>query len=84
MQVNSSSFAISASIFTQDIDRAKRLSKDLNVGTVFLNTCELIDSKLPWSGRKLSGHGISLSRLCFSHFYRTKSFNFIKPVVNEK
>ncbi len=75
--VNSSSFALSAAVFTKDMEKAMKMGEELNVGTVFMNTCEYIDSRLPWSGRKLSGRGVSLSRMCFAPYLRTKAYNFI-------
>ena len=76
--VNSSSYGVSAAIFTQAEEKALKIGESLNVGTVFMNTCEYIDSRLPWGGRKLSGRGTSLSRLCFVPYMRAKAYNFIK------
>lgn len=74
--MNDSKYGLTASVYTTDIDQAKKISQQLNVGTVFMNRCDFVDPSLPWSGRKDSGKGITLSHLGFEGFTRTKGYNF--------
>ena len=74
--MNDSIYGLSASIYTQDIKKAKNIAKRLKVGTVFLNKCDYLDPALAWGGVKESGKGISLSVFAYESVSRLKSFNF--------
>jgi len=74
--MNDSKFGLTASVWTRNKERAERICKQLDSGTVFMNRCDFLDPYLPWSGRKDSGKGISLSHLAFNSLTRTKAFNF--------
>jgi hypothetical protein len=74
--MNDSEFGLTASVWTSSQKRALKICSQLNVGTVFQNRCDSLDPQLPWSGRKDSGKGISLSHLGYAPFTRTKSYNF--------
>ena len=50
----------------------------LRVGTVFMNRCDHVDPRLPWSGVRESGRGHSLSVLGFDQLVRTRSIH-LKP-----
>ncbi|TIO09204.1 aldehyde dehydrogenase family protein [Mesorhizobium sp.] len=55
--MNDSDFGLSASIWTQDIDRGIALLDEVEAGTVYLNRCDHADLHLPWGGVKNSGLG---------------------------
>lgn len=71
--INDSRYGLTASIWTVDDDRARRVGDRLNVGTVYHNRCDYLDPALPWSGRRDSGSGLSLSHLAYASFNRPKS-----------
>jgi acyl-CoA reductase-like NAD-dependent aldehyde dehydrogenase len=75
-RMNASSLGLTASVWTSDQERALRLSRALEFGTVFMNRCDHVDPSLPWSGWKDSGRGHSLSRLGFDELTRTKALHF--------
>jgi len=75
-KMNDSRLGLTASVWTTDRDRATRLARSLEYGTVFMNRCDYLDPALPWSGRKDSGQGISLSAFGFEGLTRTKSIHF--------
>jgi acyl-CoA reductase-like NAD-dependent aldehyde dehydrogenase len=75
-KMNDSRLGLTASVWTTDRDRADRLARSLEYGTVFMNRCDYLDPALPWSGRKDSGQGVSLSALGFEGLTRTKSIHF--------
>lgn len=71
-----SKYGLTASIWTQDIERAERFAHSLEVGTVYQNRCDYLDPALPWSGLRDSGKGSTLSASGFFHLSRRKSINF--------
>ncbi|MCL1050150.1 aldehyde dehydrogenase family protein [Shewanella abyssi] len=73
--MNDSDFGLTASIFTQDIDRGIALGERLQTGTFFLNRCDYLDPALAWTGVKQSGRGCTLSQLGFEQLTRPKSFH---------
>ncbi|ACY16524.1 aldehyde dehydrogenase family protein [Haliangium ochraceum] len=74
--MNDSSYGLTASVWTRDRDRAERMARELEVGTVFQNRCDYLDPALPWTGVRDSGKGSSLSRYGFVHLTRRKSIHF--------
>jgi acyl-CoA reductase-like NAD-dependent aldehyde dehydrogenase len=75
-KMNDSHLGLTASVWTADRDRAARFARSLDYGTVFMNRCDYLDPALPWSGRKDSGRGVSLSALGFEGLTRPKSIHF--------
>jgi acyl-CoA reductase-like NAD-dependent aldehyde dehydrogenase len=74
--MNDSSLGLTASVWTKDRDRAARLARDLEYGTVLMNRCDSLDPALPWTGVKDSGNGVTLSALGFDHLTRPKAIHF--------
>jgi acyl-CoA reductase-like NAD-dependent aldehyde dehydrogenase len=74
--MNDSSLGLTASIWTKDRERAERLAKDLEFGTVYMNRCDALDPALPWTGVKDSGRGCTLSQVGFDHLTRPKAIHF--------
>jgi acyl-CoA reductase-like NAD-dependent aldehyde dehydrogenase len=76
-RANDTDFALSASVFTQDINRAMRVSKKLQAGTVQINTTIKIDSQVPFGGFKKSGLGRENGKYALRHYTEPKTI-FIK------
>jgi succinate-semialdehyde dehydrogenase/glutarate-semialdehyde dehydrogenase len=57
---NASNFGLGASIWTGDLDRARKLATRLEVGCVFVNCRVSSDPALPFGGVKDSGYGREL------------------------
>jgi acyl-CoA reductase-like NAD-dependent aldehyde dehydrogenase len=73
--MNDSRYALTASIWTSDVDAAIRIGDRVETGTWFLNRCDYLDPALAWTGIKDSGRGCSLSRLGYEALTRPKSFH---------
>lgn len=73
--MNDSPYGLTAAVFTQDIDRARQLGRQVHTGTFFMNRCDYLDPALPWTGVKNTGHGISLSTLGYQMLTRVKSYH---------
>ena len=69
---NGTPYGLAASVWTQNIGRALRLSSALNFGTVWVNTHLILTSEMPWVGYGDSGHGRECSTLSIDDFSRTK------------
>jgi acyl-CoA reductase-like NAD-dependent aldehyde dehydrogenase len=75
-RINASRFGLTAAIWSSDPERARRIGRRLQVGTVFLNRCDYLDPMLPWIGVKESGRGLTLSRWGIQELTRAKSYHF--------
>lgn len=69
--MNDTSFGLTASVYTSKRDRGEALMDQLDAGTCYLNCCDRVSGYTPWSGRKNSGLGMTLS---FHGIY-----TFVKP-----
>jgi acyl-CoA reductase-like NAD-dependent aldehyde dehydrogenase len=74
--INDSDLGLTASLWTRDQERAARLARSIETGTVYMNQCDTLDPALPWTGVKDSGKGATLSALGFLHLTRPKAINF--------
>jgi len=59
--VNISDFGLGVSLFTEDIEMAKKISPQFDDGAVFINELVKSDPRLPFGGTKISGYGRELS-----------------------
>lgn len=73
--MNDSSYGLTASVWTTDVDAAVAVGDRVETGTWYLNRCDHLDPALAWTGVKDSGRGVSLSTLGFLAVTRPKSFH---------
>ncbi|MET0749343.1 MAG: aldehyde dehydrogenase family protein, partial [Rhizobium sp.] len=76
--MNDSQYGLTVSLWTQDADRAARLGREIETGTVFMNRADYLDPALCWTGVKQTGRGGSLSILGFHNLTRPKSYHLKK------
>jgi len=69
---NDSDFGLGASIFTQDIERGKKIADQIDTGMVFINHPTWTQADLPFGGTKISGFGRELSELGIQEFVNKK------------
>jgi acyl-CoA reductase-like NAD-dependent aldehyde dehydrogenase len=74
--MNDSSLGLTASVWTRDRDRAERMARALEYGTILMNRCDALDPALPWTGVKDSGRGVTLSALGFDSLTQPKAIHF--------
>ena len=59
-------------MFTQDIERGKRLARRIDTGMVFINAPASSSPELPFGGVKNSGYGRELSGAGIQEFVNKK------------
>jgi len=69
---NDSDFGLGASVFTQDIERGKKIADQIDTGMVFINHPTWTQADLPFGGTKRSGFGRELSELGIQEFVNKK------------
>ncbi len=79
---NDSEFGLGASIWTQDLDKAEKLSKMVESGIVTVNNVVISDPRVPFGGIKNSGFGRELSRYGMLEFVNIKSVRFYDQLVH--
>lgn len=73
--MNDTAYGLTAAVYCNDESRAAKLQAQLNAGTVYLNCCDRVSAALPWSGRKNSGFGSTLSHAGIRVFTQPKSYH---------
>ncbi|ASZ12646.1 aldehyde dehydrogenase family protein [Chitinophaga pendula] len=68
-------YGLTAGVYSNDEGRAKQLLRQLNVGTGYWNCCDRVSAPVPWSGRKQSGIGSTLSHQGIRAFTHPKAFH---------
>ena len=79
---NNSQFGLGASIWTQDLIKAEKLSKLVESGIVTVNNVVISDPRIPFGGVKHSGFGRELSRYGMLEFVNIKSIRFYDQLVH--
>ena len=69
---NDSPYGLGGSVITKDIERGKRIARQIETGMVFINRSTWTSPDLPFGGVKNSGYGRELSELGISEFVNKK------------
>jgi len=72
---NDTPFGLGGSVFTADIERGRRVAKQIDSGMVFINQPVWTAAEIPFGGVKNSGFGRELSELGFGEFVNHKLIN---------
>jgi acyl-CoA reductase-like NAD-dependent aldehyde dehydrogenase len=70
---NRSVYGLAAAVWTRDVKKAHRIARELDAGTVWINTYHPLDAASPFGGTKQSGHGRELGSYALDLYTRIKS-----------
>lgn len=70
---NDSPYGLGGSVFTQDIERGKRVANQIDTGMVFINHPTWTQADLPFGGTKGSGYGREMAQLGLDEFVNKSS-----------
>jgi acyl-CoA reductase-like NAD-dependent aldehyde dehydrogenase len=73
--MNDTEYGLTAGIYTRDTARAHRVMQRVNAGTAYVNCCDRVSPRLPWTGRKHSGIGSTLSEYGIRAFLQPKAWH---------
>jgi len=73
--MNDTSFGLTAAVFGSEEKRALSILNQMNTGTVYWNCCDRVSPYVPWSGRKNSGLGSTLSYQGIRAFVQPKAYH---------
>jgi acyl-CoA reductase-like NAD-dependent aldehyde dehydrogenase len=73
--IQDTEYGLTAAIYSQSFERAEAMMKKINTGTVYWNCCDRVSATLPWSGRKHSGLGATLSYQGIRAFVQPKAYH---------
>jgi acyl-CoA reductase-like NAD-dependent aldehyde dehydrogenase len=76
--MNDTDYGLTASVYSSSKQRAEQILSQLNTGTAYWNCCDRVSAALPWSGRKQSGFGSTLSHAGLRTFVRPKAYHLRK------
>lgn len=75
-KLNAGPYGLTAGVYSTQQDRAIAILKQVAVGSAYWNCCDRVSPRLPWSGRKGSGIGSTLSTEGIRCFTRSKAWFF--------
>jgi succinate-semialdehyde dehydrogenase/glutarate-semialdehyde dehydrogenase len=78
---NDSSYGLSGSIWTKDLEKGVSLARKMETGAVFINALVKSDPRLPFGGIKNSGYGRELGRHGILEFVNAKTIAAEAPHV---
>ena len=76
--MNDTAYGLTASVYSSNQKRAEGILEQMDSGTGYWNCCDRVSAALPWSGRRHSGFGSSLSHMGMRAFTKPKSYHLRK------
>ncbi|HUF25678.1 MAG TPA: aldehyde dehydrogenase family protein [Gemmatimonadaceae bacterium] len=77
--MNDTEYGLTAAVYTPDRARAERILARVNAGSAYWNCCDRVSPRLPWSGRRHSGLGTTLSVAGIRAFVQPKAWHLLPP-----
>jgi acyl-CoA reductase-like NAD-dependent aldehyde dehydrogenase len=74
-RMNDTSYGLTAGVFSRDEQRARTVLAQVNAGSAYWNCCDRVSARLPWSGRKSSGLGFTLSAAGITAYTQPKAYH---------
>lgn len=72
-------YGLTAAVYSRSRARALGVLEELQVGTGYWNCCDRVSPRLPWSGRRHSGVGATLSSYGIEAFLLPKAYHLRGP-----
>ncbi len=73
--MNDTEYGLTAGVYTHNRARARRILAKVESGTAYWNCCDRVSPRLPWSGVRHSGIGVTLSTYGIQTFTRPKAWH---------
>ena len=73
--MNDTAYGLTAGVYSANQERANKILAQVNAGTSYWNCCDRVSAALPWSGRKHSGFGATLSHVGLRAFTKPKAYH---------
>jgi acyl-CoA reductase-like NAD-dependent aldehyde dehydrogenase len=77
--MNDTEYGLTAGVYTGDESRARRLLAGVDSGSAYWNCCDRVSPRLPWSGRRHSGVGVTLGLAGIRAFVQPKAWHLKRP-----
>lgn len=74
-KMNDTDYGLTAAVYTHSQERAVRLLRQIDSGTAYWNCCDRVSPYLPWTGRKQSGLGSTLSHIGLEAFVQPRAWH---------
>jgi aldehyde dehydrogenase (NAD+) len=71
---NDTEFGLVGGLWTRDLDRARRVSRQIDTGVVWINTWRAFSPNVPFGGRKVSGLGHEMGLDIFDEYTEPKAY----------
>ena len=73
--MNDTHYGLTAAVYARSRERAANVLRRLDVGSAYWNCCDRVSPRLPWSGRRSSGIGCTLSTYGIEAFLKPKAWH---------
>jgi acyl-CoA reductase-like NAD-dependent aldehyde dehydrogenase len=73
--MNDTEYGLTAAVFSSSQERAEEILSKIDSGSGYWNCCDRVSAALPWSGRKNSGFGATLSHAGLRAFTKPKAYH---------
>jgi acyl-CoA reductase-like NAD-dependent aldehyde dehydrogenase len=73
--MNDTDYGLTAGVYSADRARAEAILRRVDAGSVYWNCCDRVSPRLPWTGRRHSGIGSTLSTYGIRTFLQPKAWH---------
>jgi len=77
-RMNDNDYGLTAGVYSANRERARAILTRVDAGSVYWNCCDRVSPRLPWTGRKHSGIGSTLSTHGIRTFLQPKAWHLRK------
>jgi acyl-CoA reductase-like NAD-dependent aldehyde dehydrogenase len=82
--MNDTEYGLTAGVYSRNRKRAEGIMAQLNAGSAYWNCCDRVSPRLPWTGRRQSGMGTTLSHIGILAFVQPKGWHMRSPAKPTK